>query len=92
MKRLFYALRGCAYRSATLGAAAAGLCASREMCVAYKLLAACRTAITEFGAQGAVASGELRVARHQARTGLTHGDAIKQQPNVGCFSVRAALL
>src|SRR5438132_5844085 len=80
-----------AHRSAALGAAATGLGASGELRIARKLLTACRTAITEIGTQCAIASGGLRVARHQARTGLTHGDTIEQQPNMGCFSIRATL-
>ncbi len=80
-----------AHRSAGLRTAAAGLGAGRKLCVPCELLAACRAAITEIGAQCAVASGELRVARHQARTGLTHGDTIEQQPHMGCFSIRATL-
>ena|SRR6266568_5962457 len=91
MKRLCQVLRGGAHRSARLRASAAGLGTGRELRVARKLLAACRTAITEIGAQCAVASGELRIARHQARTGLTYGETIEQQPNMGCFSIRATL-
>src|SRR5579883_933961 len=70
------------HRSARLRTAAAGCRAGGELRVPGELLTTCRTAITEIGAQGAVAPGELRIARHQARTGLTHGDAIEQQPNV----------
>src|SRR6266852_5140755 len=80
-----------AHRSAGLGAAAAGLGAGRELCIPCELLAAGRTAITEIGAQRAEASGELRIARHQARTGLTQGETIEQQPDMGCFSIRATL-
>ncbi len=80
-----------AHRSAALGAAAAGLCAGRKLRVPCELLTACRTAITEIGAQGAGASGEIRVASHQACTDLTDGDTIEQQSDMGRFSVRATL-
>lgn len=81
----------CAHRSAALGRASAGLCAGRQLRVPCELLTACRTAITEIGAQDAGAPGELRVTRQQARTGLTQGETIEQQPNVGCFSICAPL-
>ena len=81
-----------AHRSAALGTASAGLGAGGELHVPGELLAAGRAALAEIGAQGAGAPGELRVTRHQARTGLIQGDAIEQQPHVGCFSVRATLL
>jgi hypothetical protein len=80
-----------AHCTARLRTAAAGCRAGGELRVPGELLTTCRTAITEIGAQGAGAPGELRIARHQARTGLTHGDAIEQQPNVGCFSICAPL-
>jgi len=47
---------------------------------------------SQLAAQRAEASGELRVTRHQADTGLAQGDAVEQQPNMGCFSMRATLL
>lgn len=78
MEYLYQALRGGTHRSAAHGRASAGLGAGRELRVARKSLAAGPTAITEIGAQCAEASSELRVARHQARTGLTYGDTIEQ--------------
>src|SRR5438128_5500412 len=80
-----------AHRSAALGAAAAGLCAGRKLRVPCDLLAAGRTAIAEISAQRAGASGELRVASHQACTDLTHGDTIEQKSDMGCFSIGATL-
>jgi hypothetical protein len=91
MKRLCQVLRGGAHRSARLCALAAGLGTGRELRAARKRLAACCTAITEIGTQCAVASGKLRVAHHQACTGLTHSNTIEQQPHMGCFSIRAPL-
>ncbi len=82
----------CAHRSAGLGTASTGCRAGGELRVPCELLTARRTAITEIGAQRAEASGELRVTRHQADTGLAQGDAVEQQPNMGCFSMRATLL
>jgi len=81
----------CAHRSAGLGTASTGCRAGGELRVPCELLTARRTAITEIGAQRAEASGELRIARHQARTGLTQGETIEQQPDMGCFSIRATL-
>ena len=80
-----------AHRSAGLSATAAGCRAGGELRVPGELLTTCCTAITEIGAQRAVAPGELRIARHQARTGLTHSNTIEQQPDMGCFSIRATL-
>src|SRR5258708_35900608 len=80
-----------AHRSTRLRTAAAGLGTGRELCITRKLLTTGRTAITEIGAQRAEASCELRIARHQACTGLTQGQAIEQQADMGCFSIRATL-
>ncbi len=80
-----------AHRSAGLGAAAAGSRAGGKLRIARKLFAAGCTAIAEISAECAVASGELRIACHQARTGLTQGETIEQQPHVGCFSIGATL-
>lgn len=80
-----------AHRSAGLGAAAAGSRAGGKLRIARKLFAAGCTEIAEISAECAVASGELRIACHQARTGLTQGETIEQQPHVGCFSIGATL-
>lgn len=81
----------CAHRSAGLGEAAAGCRASHKLRVPGELLTTGRTTITDIGAQGTVAPGELRIARKPARTGLTQGETIEQQPNMGCFSIGATL-
>jgi hypothetical protein len=80
-----------AHRSARLRTSAAGCRADGELRIPCESLTTCCTAITEISAQRAESSSKFGITEHEANAGLAQGDAIEQQPNVGCFSIRAIL-